>query len=58
MQRGSITLAVNFADAAQTLPLPQGVRSLILATDDSARLDPAGAHLPPVSAALFRNTPA
>jgi maltooligosyltrehalose trehalohydrolase len=58
MQRGSITLAVNFADAGQTLPLPQGARSLILATDDSARLDPAGAHLPPVSAALFRNTPA
>ena len=58
MQRGSITLAVSFADAAQNVPLPHGARTLILATDDSARLDAAGAHLPPVSAALFRNPPA
>jgi maltooligosyltrehalose trehalohydrolase len=55
MRRGSITLAVNFATEAQTVPLPVGTRSLILATHDSARLDAAGAHLPPVSAALFRN---
>jgi maltooligosyltrehalose trehalohydrolase len=58
LRRGSITLAVSFATDAQTAPLPAGARSLILATVDSARLDAAGAHLPPVSAALFRNSPA
>lgn len=58
MRRGSITLAVSFSDVAQTVPLPQDTRDLILTTDDSARLDAAGAYLPPVSAALFRNTPA
>ncbi len=58
MRRSSVTLAVNFAGEAQTVPLSEGERSLILATEDSARLDAAGAHLPPVSAALFRSTPA
>jgi maltooligosyltrehalose trehalohydrolase len=55
MRRGSLTLAASFAVQAQTVPLPVGARSLILATHDSARLDAAGAHLPPVSAALFRS---
>ena len=58
MRRGAVTLAVSFADTSQTVPLPEGSLSLILATDDSARLDAAGAQLPGVSAALFRNTPA
>ena len=55
MRRGSLTLAVSFAAQAQTVPLPVVARSLILATHDSARLDAAGAHLPPLSAALFRS---
>jgi maltooligosyltrehalose trehalohydrolase len=55
MRRGSLTLAISFAAQTQTVPLPVVARSLILATQDSARLDAAGAHLPPVSAALFRS---
>jgi maltooligosyltrehalose trehalohydrolase len=55
LQRGSITLATNFATDAQVVPLPQGPTNLILATDDSARLEAAGAHLPPMSAVLLRN---
>ena len=58
MKRGTFTLAASFAKSPQTVPLPDGERPLILATDDSARLDAAGVHLPPVSAVLFRNTPA
>jgi maltooligosyltrehalose trehalohydrolase len=57
MRRGEIVLAVSFADLPLTLPLPPGTPSLILATHDSARLDAAGALIPPVSAALFRITP-
>jgi maltooligosyltrehalose trehalohydrolase len=58
LQRGSIILAVSFNNEAQIVPLPQNAASLILATEDSARLDAAGAHLPPVSAVLLRNAPA
>ena len=58
LQRGSIILAASFKDVAQRMPLPRPAQSLILATDDSARLDAAGAQLPPVSAALFRHLPA
>ena len=57
MRRGQIVLAVSFADLPLTLPLPRGTPNLILATHDSARLDAAGALIPPVSAALFRITP-
>ena len=57
LQRGTITLAVSFADEAQTVPLPQSATSLILATDDSARLDATGAYLPAASAVLLRNAP-
>ena len=47
---------LSFADLPLTLGLPHGTPRLILATRDSARLDAAGAHIPPVSAALFRIT--
>jgi maltooligosyltrehalose trehalohydrolase len=58
MVRGSVTLAVNLAAVPRTVPLQEGGRNPILQTDDSARLEPAGVLLPPVSAALLQTIPA
>ena len=54
IHRGPVTIACNLADQPQRVPLPAGLRRLLLASAAGLRLTRLGVHLPSDSVAILK----